>query len=180
METKDLNEAAKTEKPAEPAQAGKAAAEAEEVPADRHRILRIAVLVWAALTIVYGITVISGSKEGFRVPAFPWTGTNVTIYYSWGLMAGRNAYGIAAAVEGFLLLGVWTRLHGLRKDGPVLLTAFFVLSFFVYLVYRVFLSMAHSEVAAFDAVAWINLGCTAAAITGSWLYHDRTRSLYIR
>ena len=178
MDTKELNEVVKTEKPAEPAQAGKAAA--AEVPADRHRILRIGVLIWAALTIVYGITVISGSKEGFSVPAFPWTGTNVTIYYSWGLMLCRNGYGIAAVVEGFLLLGVWTRLHGLRKDGPVLLTAFFVLSFFVYLVYRVFLSMAHSDVEAFDTVAWINLGCTAAVIVGSWLYHDRTRNLYVR
>ena len=180
METKADNEVAKTEKPAEPAQAGKAAAEVEEVPADRHRILRIAVLVWAALTIVYGITVISGSKNGFRVIDSLFNGSHYTIYYSWGLMVCRNAYGIAAVVEGFLLLGVWTRLHGLRKDGPALLTAFFVLSFFVYLVYRVFLSMAHSEVAAFDTVAYINLGCTAAMIAGSWLYRERAKDLYVR
>ena len=178
METKIDNEAVKTEKPAEPVQDGKAAE--KKTLTERHRVLKIVVLFWAALTIIYGITVISGSKEGYTVHDFLSNGSHYTIHYSWSLVVCRNAYGIAAVVEGFLMLGVWTRLNGLRKDGPALLTAFFVLSFFVYLVYRVFLSMAHDEVAAFDTVAYINLGCTAAMIAGSWLYRERTKDLYVR
>ena len=179
MDTKDLNEVAKTEKPAVPVQAVKAAeAEDGSVPMDWHRVLRIVVLVWAAITVYYGITVISGSKDGLTVSLT--NGSHYTIYYSWELVVCRNVYGIAAVTEGFLLLGVWTRLHGLRKDGPALLTAFFVLSFFVYLVYRVFLSMAHSEVKAFDTVAWTNLLFTAAMIAGSWLYRERAKDLYVR
>ena len=177
METKVDYEAVKTETPAEAVPAGMAAKEEEEkAPADWHRILRIVVLAWAVWTVCYGISVISGSKHGFQVASH----TSITIYNSWGLMVCRNVYGIVVAAEGFLLLGVWTRLRGLRKDGPGWLTAFLVLSFFVYLVYRVFLSMGHSEVEALDNIAWTNLACTAAMIAGSWVYRERTKNLYVR
>ena len=175
MDTTVHNETEKTEKPAEPVPAGKAAAEEEgTVPADRHRILQIVVLAWAALTVIYGMAVLSGIEKGY------YDFVQKSFFFSWPLMECRKAYGIAVVAEGFLLLAVWTRLHGLRKDGPVWLTAFFVLSFFVYLVYRIYLGPSHSGIDVFDSIAYINLGCTAAMIAGSWMYRERAKDVYVR
>ena len=139
---------------------------------DWYRIAVIALAVLAAMTILYGVSLVARCTDPVPGPSDGSGG--ITYYYSGGIPIVRSTYGFVMVGMGFLLFGICAWLHGRRRGGAVMLGVFFSVAFIAYLAYRFWLRRAQEGRPILGTAAWIHMICMLAVMAGSvWFFGFR-------